>query len=124
MPPGDASRVWFPEMIDVLRTEWRPSIPMVELVALAQRLDEMVHRIRTSRQIKAPLTRCRRCGYYGRVERFRVSVRATILAARRFGITDEQNAKDIEKRWKKYREKHRLDLYGRVEALPADSREH
>jgi len=43
----------------------------------------------------------------------RVSVRAMILAARRFGIAPPAKIKALERQWSKYRDQQGLDLYGR-----------
>jgi hypothetical protein len=51
MPAGDRQRTWFPEMIDVLRSEWRPDISLDELIALRDRLDELLQQIRKVRNI-------------------------------------------------------------------------
>lgn len=42
----------------------------------------------------------------------RVSVRATILALGRFGITPAERVKEIDRRWAARRKSHDLDLYG------------
>ena len=86
MPSGDRSRTWFPEMIDELRQGWRGDLGMEELIALAQSLDRMLLDIRTRRGIQPPIILCRKCGKRGPGAAPRVSVRATILAAGRFGI--------------------------------------
>jgi hypothetical protein len=52
MPAGDASRTWFPEMLDTLRTGWRADLSFVELISLCNDLDAMLHRIRSERQIQ------------------------------------------------------------------------
>ena len=123
MPAGDSSRVWFPEMIDVLRTEWRPTLSGEELVRLAQRLDAMLKQIRAERALKGPMFRCSKCG--GRHEAvFRVSVRAAVLATVRFGIATQDEAKLLEKRWMKYRKQEGLNLYGELPRGPAAAHSH
>jgi hypothetical protein len=52
-------------------------------------------------------------------------VRAAILALGRFDVTDAEAVKTLEKRWKKYRQEHQLDVYGapaETEASPDDMR--
>ncbi len=48
----------------------------------------------------------------------RVSVRAAVLALGRFGVTDADTVKTLEKRWKKHRQEHQLDLYGALSPKP------
>ena len=47
MPSGDPQRTWFPQMIRRLRAEWRPEMSMPMLINLRDKLDEMLHQIRT-----------------------------------------------------------------------------
>lgn len=42
-----------------------------------------------------------------------LSVRATILAFKRFAIAPEDQAKSLEKAWNRHRRKTGLDLYGK-----------
>lgn len=99
-------------MIEALGDEWRADLTMEELISLAQRLDRMLTQIRTERQIKPPTIFCSKCGKRGPAAEPRVSVRATILAAGRFGIGEQPDVKQQESSWKKYRAAAGLDLYG------------
>ena len=121
MPSGDAQRTWFPEMIEVLRREWDSSMSLTELIALRDRLDAMLHSIRSTRNILPAMFRCPRCGAYKRARPPRVSVRATVLALSRFEIASVEEVKVLEKSWKKHRRDSRLDLYGRPEVTDAGS---
>jgi len=76
----------------------------------------MVRKIRTERDIKPPTYRCPGCGQRHYEGERRVSVRATILAAGRFGAAEETEMKRIERLWKKHRAAEGLDLYGRQES--------
>ena len=42
---------------------------------------------------------------------------ATILAAGRFGVCTEAEAKELSKRWTKYRKAKHLDHYGKKEGI-------
>ena len=112
MPAGDAQRTWFPEMIVALRSEWRDAVPPTELIALSDRLDEMLRRIRSERTIRSPIFTCPDCGVRAGAADPRVTVRAMILALGRFEIAPESTVKPVEKAWAKYRKEHGLDLYG------------
>ena len=112
MPAGNAQRTWFPEMIVALRSEWQDASPPTELIALSGRLNEMLHRIRSERNISSPMFTCPDCGVRTRAAEPRVTVRAMILALGRFEIAPESTVKQVEKAWAKYRKEHALDLYG------------
>lgn len=113
MPPGDASRTWFPEMIDVLRQDWRPEMTWEQFIALRDRLDAMLQQIRTSRNIQPPTMWCPKCKAGTRQAPPRVSVRAAILALSRFKITPDTKVKSLEKSWKGYRKENGLDRFGK-----------
>jgi len=112
MPSGDAQRTWFPEMIEMLRTEYDATCSIPEFVAFTDRLDGILQRIRAERRIVPPMFWCSCCGKRVRSASPRVSVRAAILALGRFGIADRPMVKSLEKKWKHYRKEKSLDNYG------------
>jgi hypothetical protein len=125
MPAGDARRTWFLEMIAALGSEWRDSIPSTELIALSGRLDDMLHRIRSERNINSPIFTCPHCGVPAKAAEPRVTVRATVLALGRFHLAPEATVKRVERAWAKYRKEYGLDLYGAAsEPTKAPAREH
>lgn len=112
MPSGDAQRQWFPEMIEILRQQWKPELSWDELTRLTAHLDAMLQQIRKDRNIIPPMCTCSKCGVYGRSSFGRISINATILAAGRFGIASQSDVKELSKRWKKYRKESGLNIYG------------
>ena len=119
MPGGDPQRVWFPEMVEQLRTSWHEGVSLDAVVALRDELDAMLGDIRSARQIRTPITTCRRCGYTGRQPEPHVSVRALALA--RFGILSTGTTRALEKAWATHRRRRGLDLCGQSGA-PAPTR--
>lgn len=116
MASGDRQRTWFPEMVEVLRTDWRPEMSWVEMITLRDQLEDVLTRIRKSRNLP-PVTTSMRCpcckepmvqGAGG------VSVRATILALNRFGIAPASVVKSLENAWNKHRRKTGIDLNGKL----------
>src|SRR5262245_42075909 len=41
LPAGDGNRVWFPEMIKLLRSEWNESMTFLRLIELCASIDEL-----------------------------------------------------------------------------------
>ena len=66
MPPGERSQVWYPELVALLRTEWRSELPWETVVQLRDRLQSLLEALRTQRGILPPLMRCAHCGATGR----------------------------------------------------------
>ena len=112
MPSGDAHRQWFPEMIDMLSRQWVPDLSWDELAGLAARLDATLQQIRKDRNIIPPMFTCSKCGVRKRLCFTKISVNATILAAGRFGIMSQSEARGMSRRWKKYSKEQDINLYG------------
>ncbi len=115
MASGDRQRTWFPEMIEILRAEWRPDLSSGELIALRDRLDETLQDIRQSRDLQPVKcsTRCSCCGKRLVQGGGSVSVRAAILAVQRFGIAPSEEVRPVERAWARYRKETGADLYGK-----------
>jgi hypothetical protein len=113
MAAGDAQRVWFPEMIEKLRSQWRQDLSFDVIVELRDELDTMLQQIRSERHIRPPVFKCPRCGHVGEGADPHVSVRAMILSLVRFGIAATETTYILEKRWAGYRKERQLDLYGK-----------
>lgn len=103
-------------MVETLRAEWSAEMSWDELIALRDRLDNMLQQTRHARHITRAKTStaCPCCGGPMVQGSASVSVRATILALRRFAIASEAEVKVLEKRWNKYRESTDCDLYGKL----------
>ena len=113
VPKGDAQRVWFLEMIQKLGREWREDLSYPAMIELRDELDDMLQRIRSEKNIRPPLMWCPQCGKETRSAEPHVSVRAMILSLHRFHIASEEQTKNVEKGWAKYRKLEGLDLYGK-----------
>jgi hypothetical protein len=118
MAAGDAQRVWFQEMVERLRDQWRTGMPFDAIISLRDELDAMLQRIRSEGNIGSPVIRCRDCGYVGPAAPPHVSVRAMILSLIRSGIAPADQIYDLEKRWAAFRKQNDLDLYGKQTGSP------
>ena len=113
MASGDAHRVWFSEMIEMLREGWNSSMSCGDLISLRNRIDATLQKIRAEREIRPPMMWCPTCQKRHRSAPPKVSVRATILALGRFRIALDVEVKSLEKLWKKYMKEKGLNLYGK-----------
>jgi len=115
MASGDRQRTWFPEMIEVLRADWRPEMAWAEIIGLRDQLDNMLKAIRKSRNLQPVTTStlCPCCNEPMVQGAAGVSVRATILALNRFGIAPANEVKFLEKTWNKHRRETGIDLNGK-----------
>jgi hypothetical protein len=120
MAAGDAQRVWFPEMIERLRSQWHQDMSFEAIIELRHELDATLQRIRSEGHIHSSILKCPCCGHMGEGAEPHVSVRAMILSLARFGIAPEAQTNTVEKGWAVYRKEHGLDLYGKGMARPLD----
>jgi len=115
MASGDRQRTWFPEMVEVLRADWRSEMSWAEIIALRDQLDDMLNEIRRSRNLQPVMTTtpCPCCNKPMIQGAGGVSVRSTILALNRFGIAPEIEVTFLENAWNKHRRNTGIDLNGR-----------
>src|SRR6266446_726890 len=79
MASGDAQRVWFPELIAIVKQAGAPTMSMDALLRLRDRLETTLQTIRQTRQILPAMMWCPHCQARHRAAPPSVSVRATIL---------------------------------------------
>ena len=99
-------------MVEHLRLCWRADVCVEALLCLRDELDDMLGRILSTRHISNPVFKCPACGHLGRGADPHVSVRATILALARYGVTATEPARGLEKSWSIHRKTAGVDLYG------------
>ena len=119
MPSGDALRVWFPEMLEILTAAWSPSTAWDELADLCSRLTELRNSLRHSRGLAAPLMKCPTCGCVSRAVLKDVSVSAALFALRKAGVLSDADFQRLDHEWKKHRAAQGLDAFGKKKAPAA-----
>lgn len=82
------------------------------VIDLRDQLQRSLDGILSSRGIKPATVRCSHCGHVGPGAPPSISVRAMLLALRRFGIESEDAVRQLEKSWARHRALHHLDPYG------------
>ena len=121
MASGDAQRVWFREMLDELERTWSASVSWEELTDFCHSMTETRRDIRESRGIEPPLTRCPGCGAVSRSDIPGVSIRSALFALKKLGAVTEAEHKALDKSWRSYKTKNRLDAYGRKAGPPQNT---
>ncbi len=118
MAAGDAQRVWFPEMIEILRPQWHQGMSFDTIIELSYELDATLQGVRSERHIHSSVLRCPQCGHVGDGAELHVSVRATILSLNRFCIATAGQSYALEKGWASYRKQNGLDFDVKSMASP------
>ena len=120
MASGDALKVWFPELIVMVRQAGAPALSMDALLRLRERLHTTLQTIRHTRQILPAMMWCPHCQARHRAAPPSVSVRATILALGRYTRATASEVQALEKQWNRYRRQHQLNRDGQPEnAVPS-----
>jgi hypothetical protein len=113
MPRGERSQTWFPELVAELRQSWRTDPTWEAVIDLRDQLQRRLEHILGSRGIRPATVRCLHCGHVGPGTPPAISVRALLLALRRFGIEPEDRARLLDAEWSRHRALLLLDHYGR-----------
>ena len=124
MPAGDVQRVWFPEMLDELKTFLSKETAWDDWADFCQRMTEKRKEIRLTRGVKPPRTgplppgvRCLKCGRVSKntskPDPLAVSIRSALFVLKKDGLISEAEFKGLDKSWMKYKKAKGLDAYGR-----------
>ena len=96
MPTGERSQVWYPSVVALLRAGWHSGIMLPEVIALRRALQTELNGYRSRRGILPPTIHCWNCGAIGPASPPSISVRALLLALRRFGIESDDRVRERE----------------------------
>ena len=121
MASGDSQRVWFPEMLGELERTWSASVSWEELADFCHRMTEKRKDIRESRGIEPPLTRCPTCGAVSRSDVSGISIRSALFSLKKIGAVTEVEHNALDKSWREYKTRNRLDVYGRKAEPPQNT---
>ena len=113
MAAGDAQRVWYPEMLDELKTRWTPGMPWDDVIVFCERMTIMRKELAVSRDIKPPMIKCHECGTRERAAYPTIGIRSLIFALQKIEAISDDELKEIDRDWKRYQRKNSLNAYGK-----------
>jgi hypothetical protein len=114
MPSGDAQRAWFPEMLSELRRFWDNDPDWSEVVKFCEKMTSLRSSIWEQRRIRGPMMTCRSCGKKHAMTLPPISPRSLLFALRKIDIIAEDELKQLDKEWKRFRKNEHLDALGHV----------
>lgn len=114
MPAGDAQRAWFPEMLSELEQRWYPDMTWDEYVDFCSEMTRMRENIWKKKDIRPAKNWCPNCQDYHDSRPPPISIRSMLFALKKMKILSENEFKELEKSWKKYRKSQNLDSYGKL----------
>lgn len=121
MAAADATRFWFPEMLEELERRWSPSLRWEQYSAVCDRMTELRTQLRRERGANNPRMFCRHCGEVHEMLPGPVTIRSLLFALRKRGVLTEEELNQMDAAWRRYRSKHRLDGCGRKRVEPGAS---
>lgn len=113
MASGDNTRMWFPEMLEKLKRTWHREMPWSEVITLCESFSMQLTNIRTERGINTVLKRKCDCGHQMHISS-KISIRSLLFSLKKINVISEENFKDLDKSWKSYQRKQKLNGYGEV----------
>jgi hypothetical protein len=114
MAAGDATKVWFKNVEELLVSRWRGDVSAEELAALAADLTKSATRHREEHGILPPVYYCPRCEKSDRVEPPVIHVGSMLFAAKRLGLIGEAELSRLQQLSRRY-SKHRRRVLARTE---------
>ncbi len=120
MPAGDAQRAWFPEMLSELRRFWDNEPDWREVVEFCEIMTSLRSSIRNQRGIRGPMMTCRNCGQKHAMTLPPISPRSLLFALQKTEIITDDELKQLDKEWKRFRKNENLDALGHTNTGSAE----
>ena len=120
MPAGDAQRAWFPEMLSELRQFWDNDPNWPDVVEFCEKMTSLRSSIWEQRGIRGPMMTCRNCGKKHAMTLPPISPRSLLFALQKIEIITDDELKQLDKEWKRFRQNENLDALGHVNTDSAE----
>ena len=110
MASGDHLTVWFPAMVESLRSQWQSGMTWPEIIDLLRHLEKNCSRLRLQANLDANKIPCSSCG--GGVSGVtKISVRSLLFTLKHSMIVSEIQFRNLERDWLVYKRKYKLNGY-------------
>jgi hypothetical protein len=112
MSSGEAHTIWFPELKQLLKENWKANLTIPKHFKLVADLDNKLNQIRAERNIQPPMMWCPKCQerHYSKLRS--ISITAMYNALKKFDNCTEIEFKEFIKNWKVYSKEKNIDIYG------------
>ena len=112
MAGGNRHRIWYPEIVEALKSKWNDPLSNEELIVLIKELTEKVRSHRKKIGVQDPHYRCPECGEEHIIDAAVVSVGSLLSAAQRYGICSPMVYDDLTRSWRNYQKRNKLTRMG------------
>ena len=113
MSSGEAHTIWFPELKQFLKENWKANLTIPKQFKLVAELDNKLNQIRAERNIQPPMMWCAKCQERHRSKFRSISITAMYFALKKFDNCTEIQFVELIKNWKIYSKEKNLDIYGK-----------
>lgn len=113
MSSGEAHTIWFPELKQLLKENWKTNLTIPKHFKLVADLDNKLNQIRAERKIQPPMMWCPNCKKRHRSKVRSISITAMYFALKKFDNCTEIEFKELINNWKIYSKEKNLDIYGK-----------
>ncbi|WP_281638407.1 hypothetical protein [Flavobacterium marginilacus] len=113
MSTGEAHTIWFPELKQLLKENWKENLTITKQFKLVAELDNKLNQIRAEKNIQAPMMWCPKCQERHRSKLRSISITAMYFALKKFDNCTEIQFVELIKNWKIYSKEKNLDIYGK-----------
>lgn len=110
MASGDNTRMWFPEMLEILEKTWNPEMTWQELKEICISMSQKLENIRDEKGINTKLKGTCECGHQ-MVLSSKISIRSLLFSLKKIDAITEDEFKNLDKNWKSYQRKNKLNGY-------------
>jgi hypothetical protein len=101
-------------MLSELRRFWDNDPDWQEVVKFCEEMTSLRSSIREQRGIRGPVMTCRSCGGKHAMILPPISPRSLLFALQKIDIITDDELKQLDKEWKRFRKNENLDALGRV----------
>ena len=113
MPSGQSHTTWFPELKNILRTQWKFSLNIQDHFDLMKILNDKLNKIRKELNVTAPTFFCKHCNERHESKLQMVTITSMYFALERFEICTHKEHLELKRNWRKYSKQNLINIHGK-----------
>jgi len=114
MPSGQSQTTWFPELKNILKTQWKYNLNIQDHFDLMKRLNDRLLEIRKEYNVKPPTFFCKNCNGRHKGKLQMVTITSMYFALERFEVSTHEEHLELKRNWKKYSKENSINIHGKV----------
>jgi hypothetical protein len=102
MAAGDNFKVWFPEMVQIIKDQWHSKLSWDEMGVLCSSMMDYRDELRKEKGIKNAVTLCNKCGNKHELKLVKITIRSLLFALKKNNVIDVVTFEKLDLSWKKH----------------------